>query len=67
MAKHPLTGEMQLADWLDLGQRFYVVRFPDGKKFCETEIDAIEVNGVGAVSTQDKTTVEHWDGSAESR
>ena len=38
MAKHPITGEMQLADWFDLGERYYVVRFPDGQRFSETEI-----------------------------
>ena len=65
IAKHPETGEMHTADWLDdyFGHRRYGVRFPDGKVFMEAEIESIEVNGVGAESSQDGTSVKHWDGS----
>ena len=63
--RHPDTGEMKLADWLDVGARFYVVRFPDGKKFCETEIAAIATNGVSCESTSDSTNIMHWDGTIE--
>lgn len=69
MTKHPETGETVMADWLDdhFGHHRYGVRFPDGKVFRESEIESIEVNGIGADSSQDGTTVEHWDGSTESR
>lgn len=43
ITKHPIAGEMQLADWFDLGERFYVVRFPDGQRFSETEIACEDV------------------------
>lgn len=67
MTKHPNTGEVQMADWLDdhFGHHRYGVRFADGQVFRETEIEAIEVNGIGAECSVDGTTVEHWDRSKE--
>ncbi len=67
ITKHPETGEMHLADWLDdhFGSHRYGVRFPDGKVFKESDIESIEVNGIGAESSQDGTKIEHWDGSVE--
>lgn len=67
MTKHPETGEMQMAEWLDdhFGRHRYAVRFPDGKVFRESEIEAIDVNGVKADCSDDLMTVKHWDGSSE--
>lgn len=69
VTRHPETGEMLLADWLDdhFGSHRYGVRFPDGKIFRATEIDAIEVNGIAAETSSARTTVFHWDKSAETR
>ncbi len=68
MTKHPKTGHLLLAEWLDdhYGHHRYGVRFPDGTIFPETDIDAIEVNGIGAETSAVGTVVEHWDGSKES-
>lgn len=45
MTKHPKTGEMDLAEWLDdhFGHHRYGVRFPDGQVFRETEIEGESV------------------------
>lgn len=39
--KHPVTGEIQEARWLDdyFGRHRYGVRFPDGSVFRESEIE----------------------------
>ena len=41
MAKHPLTGNMEPADWLDgyYGGHRYGVRFRDGEVFPEERIN----------------------------
>ncbi len=67
MTKHPTTGQIEMADWLDdhFGHHRYGVRFSDGRIFRETDIESIEVNGVGAESSSQGTTIEHWDGSHE--
>lgn len=58
---------MQEATWLDdyFGKHRYGVRFPDGKIFPESEIEAIEVNGVGAECNANQTSITHWDKSNE--
>ena len=63
MTKHPTTGHVLLAEWLDdhFGPHRYGVRFPDGKIFRETEIEMIEPNGVGADTSTTPTTITHWD------
>lgn len=40
LTKHPETGQMETAQWLDdyFGWHRYGVRFPDGKVFREAEI-----------------------------
>lgn len=41
LTKHPQTGEMQMAEWLDdyFGRHRYGVRFPDGNVYQEHEIE----------------------------
>lgn len=48
MTKHPRTGEIQMADWIDdhFGHHRYGVRFPDGRVFPDSEVKAIVVEGV---------------------
>lgn len=67
VTKHPDTGVMEMADWLDdyFGRHRYGVRFADGKVFRAEQIDAVETNGVASESTPGETTVHHWDGSTD--
>lgn len=42
--KHPETGRIEVADWLDdyFGRHRYGVRFPDGKVFRASEVERHE-------------------------
>lgn len=64
LTKHPKTGLFVLAEWLDdyFGHHCFGVRFPDGQVFSETDIDGIEVNGIGAETSTARTVVECRDG-----
>lgn len=62
LTKHPKTGHFELALWYD-----GLVRFKDKSIFNETDIDAIEINGVYAEVDQEFVEVRHWDKSEEIR
>lgn len=49
--KHPITGEWQVADWLDdyFGKHQYGVRFHDGEVFKEEEIKETRDNTIDRI------------------
>ena len=67
LTKHPRTGVMEMAEWLDdyFGHHRYGIRFSDKRVYHEKEIEAIEIHGIGAEANGQVTTVEHWDGAKE--
>lgn len=69
MTKHPETGEMRMADWLDdhFGRHRYGVRFPDGKIFDEAEIPQDGIRDCVPIVDIDDGTARSPSGSNQDR